>query len=162
MAKRRLKTDQAAGEWPNVTERMRGQQERTGPLFSYVVDTGQPRSGFPRPIRCGRYGSSRIRPSIGSNPPSAGSTPRVEGPRLRRSNCCWPCCCRRSTASAPSGCSWNNWTRTGCFAGLSASTRSIPSGIPQLSPRTGTGCSTRFAWPDFWSCCWPHRRSSRC
>lgn len=36
MAKRLPKTDEAAGEWPNVTEWMRGQQERTVPLFSYV------------------------------------------------------------------------------------------------------------------------------
>ena len=32
---RLLKTHPAAGKWPNGTDRMRGQQERTGPLFSY-------------------------------------------------------------------------------------------------------------------------------
>jgi hypothetical protein len=43
---------------------MRGQQERTGPLFSFISTEER----FPRPIPCGRCGGWRTRPSIGSIP----------------------------------------------------------------------------------------------
>jgi len=42
-----LKTQPAAGEWPNGTEWMRGQQERTGPLFFYISTEDRIPKGHP-------------------------------------------------------------------------------------------------------------------
>ena len=66
--------------------------------------TSPQKTASPYPILYGRCGGWRIRPSIGSTPPSASCIPRAVGPRFPQSSCCWPCCCRRSTAFAPSGC----------------------------------------------------------
>ena len=72
---------------------------------------------------------------------------RSAGSRSRRSGCCGPCCCRRSTRSARSG-SWSSGsTTTCCSAGLSGSASMIRCGTPRPSPRTATGC-----WRAMWRC----------
>lgn len=44
------------------------------------------------PVHCGKCGGMRIRPLIGSTPPSASCVVRPLGPRSCQSNSSWPCC----------------------------------------------------------------------
>ena len=92
--------------------------EVTGSAAAPCSPTCRSRSGSRPAIHCGGYGNWRIRPSIGSIPPSVSSTPQKAGHQYRPSNCSWPRCCRPSTGSARSGCCWSSCTTTCCFAGL--------------------------------------------
>jgi hypothetical protein len=78
---------------------MRGQQERTGPLFSYI--STEDRIPAAHPLRRVRLLADQALDRL--NPTFCKLYPEG-GPRFRQSNCCWPCCPRRSTAFAPSGC----------------------------------------------------------
>lgn len=110
--------------------------EVSGSAAAPCSRTSRSRSGSRPAIRCGGSASWRIRPSIASIPPSVSSTPQKAGPQFLPSSCCWPRCCRRSTAFDPSGCCWSSSTTTCCSAGLWDSARMIRSGTP---PRMASG-----------------------
>jgi hypothetical protein len=95
---------------------MRGQQERSGSLFSYV--SIEERIPANHPLRRIRKLADQALDRL--NPTFCSCMPQKVGHRCRRSSCCWLLCCRRSTASAPSGCCWSSSTTTCCSAGLSA------------------------------------------
>jgi hypothetical protein len=75
---------------------MRGQQERSGSLFSYVsIEERIPASHLLRRIRkLADQSLDRL------NTPSVSFTPQKADHRCRPSNCCWPRFCRPSTAAS--------------------------------------------------------------
>jgi len=80
---------------------MRGQQDRSGPLFSYVsTEERIPEAHHLRQVRrLADQALNRLNLTFCRLYPKGG---RVL--RSRRSNCCWPCFCKPSTASTRSGC----------------------------------------------------------
>ena len=74
---------------------MRGSDERSGELFSYVdVEERVPRN---HPLRLIRRIVNEVLAALDG---AQSCTPTMGVPRLRRSGCCGRCCCRRSTRSA--------------------------------------------------------------
>ena len=70
---------------------MRGSDERTGELFSYVdIEERVPRN---HPLRLIRRIVNEVLAALDGD--SQSSTPRTGVRRLRRSGCCGRCCCRR-------------------------------------------------------------------
>ena len=78
---------------------MRGSDERTGELFSYIdIEERVPEN---HPLRLIRLIVNEVLAALDGE--FAQLSPRMGVPRLRRSVCCGRCCCRRSTRSARNG-----------------------------------------------------------
>ena len=78
---------------------MRGSDERTGELFSYV--DLEDRVPAKHPLRVIRRIVNEVLAALDGS--LRRLTRTVGGRRSRRSGCCGRCCCRRSTRSARSG-----------------------------------------------------------
>ena len=78
---------------------MRGADEQTGSLFSYV--SCEARVPADHPLRLIRAVVDEALDVL--FPSLSGSMPGSAGPASRPKSCCGRCCCRRSTRFGPSG-----------------------------------------------------------
>ena len=80
---------------------MRGPDEQTSHMFSYVSPEERVRPDHP--LRAIRRMTDEVLTTL--SPRFTEDVPRTwAGRRFRRSSCCAPCCCSRSTPFAASGC----------------------------------------------------------
>jgi hypothetical protein len=77
---------------------MRGEDQRTGSLFSYV--DLEARVGKDHPLRAIRLLVNEALAALAGE--FSGSTRRLAARRSRRRSCCGQCCCKRSIRSARS------------------------------------------------------------
>lgn len=137
---------------------MRGQQELIGPLFSYVSSEDRIPKG--QPLRQVRRLADQALDRL--NPAFCRLYPEGERPPIPPEQLLLALLLQAIYGIRSERMLMEQLDYTCCSAGLSDSTRMIPSGIPRRSPKTVTGCSTRSSWPSFWSCFWLLLRLSRC
>jgi transposase len=145
---------------------MRGQQERTGPLFSYVSSEDRIPKGHPlRQVRrLADQALDRLNPTFCRLYPEGGR-PSIPPEQLLLALMLQAIYGIRSERMLIEQLDYNLLFRW--FVGLAPDDpvwHQTTYGLRPTSstPRTATGCSTRSSCPGFWSCCWLLLRSSRC
>ena len=107
---------------------MRGLDDRTGALFSYVDLETRVRGDHP--LRAIRTIVNEALVALEREFPAL--TPGPGGPRFHPRSCCEPCSCRPSTPSAPSASSWSGSNSTSSSAGSSGLGSTTRPGILDL------------------------------
>ena len=79
---------------------MRGPDEQTADMFSYLSPEARVRADHP--LRAIRLMTDQVLREL--SPRFQRYTPTWGGPPFRPSSCCGPCCCKGSTRFAVSGC----------------------------------------------------------
>lgn len=145
---------------------MRGQQERTGPLFSYVsTEERIPRAHPLRQVRqLADQALDRLNPTFCRLYPEGGR-PSIPPEQLLLALLLQAIYGIRSERMLIEQLDYNLLFRW--FVGLNPDDpvwHPTPYGLRPTSstPKAVTGCSMRSSWLGSWSCYWPQRRSSHC